>query len=68
VVDAAGWRFMFLIIIALGIGAFLASLHVLPSGQGDRPTVIDVLGIALVWLPPKAAQAEAQVAPRPPAP
>lgn len=127
-VDAADWRFMFLINIALGIGAFLAALHVLPSGQGDPPTVIDVLGIALgdvsakeagsaggslgaiqqlaaaigpavmttvffhtlggsqahamtvslfavtaacialVWLLPKAAQAEAQVAPRPPAP
>lgn len=49
-VDAAGWRFMFLIDIALSIAAFVAAVRVLPTGQGERSTVIDVRGSGLLAL------------------
>ncbi|WP_419668711.1 hypothetical protein [Streptomyces sp. 2-1] len=49
-VDAAGWRFMFLIDIALSIAAFVAAVRVLPTGQGERSTVIDARGSGLLAL------------------
>ncbi|GHH62866.1 membrane-bound ClpP family serine protease [Streptomyces umbrinus] len=49
-VDAAGWRFMFPIDIALSIAAFVAAVRVLPTGQGERSTVIDVRGSGLLAL------------------
>ncbi|MGA6223996.1 MFS transporter [Streptomyces umbrinus] len=49
-VDVAGWRFRFLINIALGIAVFVAAVRVRPTGQGERSTVIDVRGSGLLAL------------------
>ncbi|MFE0102303.1 MFS transporter [Streptomyces sp. NPDC059009] len=49
-VDAAGWRFMFLINIVLGAAALVAAVRILPRGRGERSTVIDGIGSGLLAL------------------
>ncbi|GAB7004833.1 hypothetical protein JCM18899A_23060 [Nocardioides sp. AN3] len=48
IADTAGWRWIFLINLPLGIAAVLAALRLVPATERSRPVPLDWLGLLLL--------------------